>query len=118
MCVCVCVPGCGRLCFSAVALWCLQLCVMEVVACDGSGVADAEAAGVAGERKAPVGVETASEDTQRDAACGNGPLGPCRPGATSQTAPSHLSRETQVLVLSWKAMLEIGVVLQKLYLKA
>lgn len=81
---------------------------MEVVACDGWGVADAAAAGVAGEHKALVAVETASEDTQHDAACGNGPLGPCRLGATGQAAPSHLMREMEVLVLCgimWKAML-------------
>lgn len=95
----LCVPGCGRLWFSAVALCCLLLFVMEVVACDGWGVADAAAAGVAGEHKALVAVETVSEDTQQDAACGSGPLGPCRLGATDQTAPSHLMSEIEVLVL-------------------
>lgn len=93
------VPGCDRLWLSAAALCCLLLCVMEVVACDGWGVADAAAAGVAGEHKALVAVETVNEDTQQDAACGSGPLEPCRLGATDQAAPSHLMRETEVLVL-------------------
>lgn len=62
---------------------------MEVVACDGWVVADAAAAGVAGEHKALVAVETVSEDKQQDVACGSGPLGPCRLGATDKAAPSH-----------------------------
>lgn len=102
----LCVPGCGRLWLSAAALCCLLLCWIEVVECDGWGVA--AAAGVAGEHKALVAVETASEDTQQDAACGSGPLGPCRLGATGQAAPSHLMREIGVLVvcgIMWKAML-------------
>lgn len=82
-------PGCGQLWLSAEALSCLLLCVMEVVVCDGWGVADAAAAGVAGEHKALVAVETASEDTQQDAECGSGPLVPGRLGATVQAAPLH-----------------------------
>lgn len=73
-----------------------------MVACD---VADAAAAGVVGEHKALVAVETASEDTQQDAACGSGPLGPCRLGATGQAAPLYLMKKIDMLVLCgimWK----------------
>ncbi len=81
-----------------------QLCVaaaagfeiaVAVAATGGSGFdvdADAGAVGAAGERTAPVAVETGIGSTQQDAACGR--VGPGRhtQGATAQAAPSHLMR--------------------------
>lgn len=79
----------------------MQLCAaaaagfetVVVVAVTGDSGADAGAVGAAGERTAPVAVETGSESTQQDAACGR--VGPgCRTqGATALAAPSHLMRE-------------------------
>lgn len=65
-------PDYGQL--YVVAPDCLPYAMPVVV--DGLNVADAASAGVAEEHKAPVVVETVSEDTQQDAAYGSGPLWP------------------------------------------
>lgn len=84
------VPGCEYFC--AEALCCVLLCVAVVgeVVAEGQDVADAAAADVAGAHTVLVAVETGSESTQRDAACGREALGPCTLGATNPAAPSHL----------------------------
>lgn len=66
-------PDYGQFC--AVSPQCLPY-VMPVVV-DGLSVADAAAVGVVEEHKGPVAAETASEDTQQDAAYGSGPHEPC-----------------------------------------
>lgn len=64
-----------------------------VVAVTGGSGADAAAVGAAGERTAPVAVETGIGSTQQGAACGR--VGPgCRTqGARALAAPSHLMRK-------------------------
>lgn len=83
-------PGCEYFC--AEALRCVFLCVAGVVevAADGQDVADAVAADVVGVHTVLVAVETGSENTQQDAACGREALGPCTLGAIDLAAPSHL----------------------------
>lgn len=78
--------------FCAEALYCVLLCVAAMVeaAADGQDVADAAAADVAGVHTVLVAVETGSESTQQDAACGREAPGPCTLGATDLAAPSHL----------------------------
>lgn len=64
---------------------------IETVVAGGSGAdGNAEAVDAAGERRAPVALETGTESTQRDAACGR--VGPGRhtQGAIALAAPSHL----------------------------
>lgn len=78
--------------------------VVVVAATGGSGAdvdADAGAVGVAGERTAPVAVETGIGSTQQDAACGR--VGPGRhtQGATALVAPSHLMRKRRRNVTEW-----------------
>ena len=62
-----------------------------VVVTDDSG-ADAGAVDAAGERTAPVAVETEIGSTQQDAACGRVGPGHHTQGATALAAPSHLMR--------------------------
>lgn len=83
-------PGCEYFC--AEALCCTLLCVAVVVeaVADGQDVADAAAADVAGVHTVLVAVETGSESTQRDAACGREAPGPCTLEAIDLAAPSHL----------------------------
>lgn len=66
---------------------------VAVVAATGDSGADAGAVGVAGERTAPVAVETGIGSTQQDVACGKVGPGCCTQGATALAAPSHLMRE-------------------------
>lgn len=93
-------PGCEYFC--AEALCCVLLCAAVVVeaAADGQNVADAAAADVAGVHTVLVAVETGSESTQQDAACGREPRGPCTLGAIDLAAPSHLiaARESGVKI--------------------
>lgn len=63
-----------------------------VVATGDSG-ADAGAAGAAGERTAPVAVETGIGSTQRDAECGRVGPGCCTQGARVLAAPLRLMRK-------------------------
>lgn len=81
-------PRRARLCSSAA--WCEP--ALGVVATGDSG-ADAGAAGAAGERTAPVAVETGIGSTQRDAECGRVGPGCCTQGATVLAAPLHLMRK-------------------------
>lgn len=75
-----------------------------VVAVTGGSGADAGAVGAAGERTAPVAVETGIESTQQDAACGR--VGPgCRTqGARDLAAPSHLMRKRRRNVTKWATL--------------
>lgn len=90
----------------AACSWHVQLCVAVaaaaaaaevetavVIAATGDSGADAEAVDAAGERTAPVAVETGIGSTQQDVACGR--VGPGRrtQGATALAAPSHLMRK-------------------------
>lgn len=88
-------PGCEYFC--AAALCCVFLCVAVVVevAADGQDVADAAAADAAGVHIVLVAVETESESTQRDAACGREAHGPCTLGAINPAAPSHLIKVSE-----------------------
>lgn len=79
-----------------------QLCAVAagvgtvvVVAVTGGSGADVDAGAVdaAGERTAPVAVETGIGSTQQDAACGRVGPGHHTQGATALAAPSHLMRE-------------------------
>lgn len=66
--------------------------VVVVAVTGGSGVdvdADAGAVDAAGERTAPVAVETGIGSTQQDAACGRVGPGHHTQGATALAAPSH-----------------------------
>lgn len=81
-------PPRARLCEAAAG----RETAVGVVASGGSG-ADAGAAGAAGERTAPVAVETGIGSTQRDAACGRVGPGCCTQGARALAAPSHLMRK-------------------------
>lgn len=88
----------------AACSWHVQLCAAVaaaaaevetavVIAATGDSDADAEAVDAAGERTAPVAVETGIGSTQQDVACGR--VGPGRrtQGATALVAPSHLMRK-------------------------
>lgn len=88
----------------AACSWHVQLCAAVaaaaaevetavVIAATGDSDADAEAVDAAGERTAPVAVETGIGSTQQDVACGR--VGPGRrtQGATALAAPSHLMRK-------------------------
>lgn len=83
-----------------------QLCAADaavaefetVVAATGGSGADAGAAGAAGERTAPVAVETGIGSTQQDAACGRVGPGHYTQGATALAAPSHLMRKKRRIV--------------------
>lgn len=88
-------PGCEYFC--AEALCCVSLCaaVVDEVAADGQDVADAAAADVAGVHTVLVAVETGSESTQQDAACGREARGPCTLGAIDPAAPSHLIKVSE-----------------------
>lgn len=63
--------------------------VAVAVAVIGGSGADAGAVGAAGERTAPVAVETGIWSTQQDVACGRVGPGHHTLGATALAAPSH-----------------------------
>lgn len=79
------VACCVLLCAAAAA----EVEAVAVVVATGDSGADAGAVDAAGERIAPVAVETEIWSTQQDAACGR--VGPGRrtQGATALAAPSH-----------------------------
>lgn len=74
---------------AAVAAAAAEVETAVVIAATGDSDADAEAVDAAGERTAPVAVETGIGSTQQDVACGR--VGPGRrtQGATALAAPSH-----------------------------
>lgn len=77
----------------------------------GSGAdvdADAGAVDAAGERTAPVAVETGIGSTQQDVACGRVGPGHHTQGATALAAPSHLMRKKR-----WRNVMEGATLEQK-----